>query len=72
MSQIVTNNRVYYRTYDVCKKAGISRSTLFRWMKTGVIKSDQSRDWRGWRLFSDEEVSQIVLKATEVIHPPDW
>ncbi len=41
---------IHYRTSEVYKKVGISRSTLMRWLKSGTIK-EPYRDRRGWRLF---------------------
>jgi len=56
---IEVNNQTYYRTVDVCRIVGISRSTLFRWFKDGVFKEAEYRDRRGWRLFTEEEVSRL-------------
>jgi len=47
------NGQTYYRTAEVCAKAGISRATLFRWLKAGVLKKTY-RDRRGWRMFTGE------------------
>ena len=47
---IEIEGQVYYRTSEACKKIGVSRATLFRWLKAGVL--DQHRkDRRGWRIF---------------------
>jgi DNA-binding transcriptional MerR regulator len=55
---VLINNETYYRTADVCRMVGISRNTLFRWIKVGVIKNE-TRDWRGWRLFTQSQVEQL-------------
>ena len=34
---VVINNQTYYRTAEVCRIVGISRNTLFRWLKEGVV-----------------------------------
>jgi DNA-binding transcriptional MerR regulator len=47
-----------YKTKDVCNIFDISRATLFRWEKEGLI-SGISRDWRNWRLYSDRAISEI-------------
>lgn len=59
------NSQVYYRTLEVCKMTGISRATLLRWLKAGII-SKLSRDTRGWRLFTEEDLSKIRAKAIKV------
>ena len=59
------NDQIYYRTADVCKKAGISRTTFFRWLKEGVLEDIALRDRRGWRLFSEDDVKRIMEEATK-------
>jgi DNA-binding transcriptional MerR regulator len=63
---VVVNDQTYYRTAEVCRMAGISRSTLFRWMKEGLVPDVEYRDWRGWRLFTAEQVQAIRLKTNYV------
>jgi DNA-binding transcriptional MerR regulator len=63
---VVVNDQTYYRTAEVCRIAGISRSTLFRWMKEGLVPDVEYRDWRGWRLFTAEQVQAIRLKTNYV------
>jgi len=63
---VVVNDQTYYRTAEVCRMAGISRSTLFRWMKEGLVPDVEYRDWRGWRLFTAEQVHAIRLKTNYV------
>ena len=47
-----------YKTNEVCEMFDISRATLFRWEREGVI-SGPPRDWRNWRLYTVENVEQI-------------
>jgi DNA-binding transcriptional MerR regulator len=47
-----------YKTNEVCEMFDISRATLFRWEREGVI-SGPPRDWRNWRLYTAENVEQI-------------
>ena len=58
----------YYRTAEVCHKVSISRSTLFRWLKEGVLGKAVHRDRRGWRLFTDEEVTILKNEANLITH----
>lgn len=63
---VVVNNQTYYRTAEVCRMAGISRSTLFRWLREGVVCDVAYRDWHGWRLFTTEQVDTIRTKTNYV------
>ena len=47
-----------YKTKDVCKIFDISKATLFRWEKEGLI-SNVGRDWRNWRLYSTHNIKEI-------------
>lgn len=63
---VMLDGESYYRTIEVCRIAGISRNTLFRWLKVGVIKEPERRDWRGWRLFSQYQVDCVKAKTSKV------
>jgi DNA-binding transcriptional MerR regulator len=47
-----------YKTMDICKRFDISKATLFRWEKEGLI-SNVGRDWRNWRLYSEQNMKEI-------------
>jgi predicted site-specific integrase-resolvase len=59
------NGKLYYRTAEVCVKAGISRATLFRWLKSGILEKSII-DRRGWRLFTDENIHAIQDEAIRI------
>jgi DNA-binding transcriptional MerR regulator len=59
---IEINGKTYYRTAEVCAKAGISRATLFRWLKAGVLKRT-FRDRRGWRMFTENDLHLMRAEA---------
>jgi excisionase family DNA binding protein len=62
---IEIDGQVYYRTSEACKKIGVSRATLFRWLKAGVL--DQHRkDRRGWRIFREEDLKKISAEASKI------
>jgi predicted site-specific integrase-resolvase len=63
---IVVNGQTYYRTADVCRMVGISRNTLFRWLKEGRVSDVEYRDCRGWRLFTATQVEAIRTKTNHV------
>lgn len=47
-----------YKTKDICTLFDISKATLFRWESEGRI-SNVGRDWRNWRLYSDQNIKEI-------------
>jgi predicted site-specific integrase-resolvase len=63
---VVINDQTYYRTAEVCRMVGISRNTLFRWLKEGIFSDVEYRDWRGWRLFTAAQVETIRTKTNHV------
>ena len=46
------------KTLDICQMFDISKSTLFRWEKEGLI-SNIGRDWRNWRIYSQTNLNEI-------------
>jgi DNA-binding transcriptional MerR regulator len=63
---VVINGQTYYRTGEVCQIIGISRNTLFRWLKEGLFSDIEYRDWRGWRLFTADQLDMIKMKTNHV------
>ena len=63
---VVINDKTYYRTAEVCRRIGISRNTLFRWLKEGAISDVEYRDCRGWRLFTPAQLETIRAKTNHV------
>jgi len=63
---VVINDQTYYRTAEVCRMIGISRNTLFRWLKEGIFSDVEYRDWRGWRLFTPAQLEIIRAKTSYV------
>lgn len=60
-------SRIYYRTAEACKIAGISRSTLLRWFRSGTLKDVIHRDRRGWRLFTQADIERIRYETEKTI-----
>ena len=56
----------YYRTAEDCRIIGISRNTLFRWMKDGKFGDREYRDWRGWRLFTIDQLNCIKAETNRI------
>jgi predicted site-specific integrase-resolvase len=64
---LIMNLQTYYRTAEVCQMVGISRNTLFRWLKRGLLGECERRDRNGWRLFTEDEVNSLRAKASQII-----
>jgi excisionase family DNA binding protein len=59
------SGEVYYTTSEVCKETGISRPTLFRWLRQGVLKEIR-KDRRGWRLFTEDDLNMIKTETGRI------
>ena len=59
------DGKVYYRTVEVCQRSGISRATLFRWLKAGILEKHY-KDRRGWRIFTEEDLNLIRAEAGKI------
>ena len=62
---IEIDGQKYYRTSEACAKAGVSRATLFRWLKAGILE-EPYRDRRGWRIFTKDNLSKIQAEARRI------
>ena len=60
---ITINRQTYYRTSETCQIAGISKATLARWLKAGIIEDAAHKDRRGWRLFTEDDINKIKAEA---------
>jgi DNA-binding transcriptional MerR regulator len=47
-----------FSTIEVCQLFDISKATLYRWEREGLI-SMPTRDWRNWRLYTPANVEEI-------------
>ncbi|MFC1874925.1 MerR family transcriptional regulator [Chloroflexota bacterium] len=63
---LVINQKTFYKTSEAAVMAGISRSTLLRWIDKGVIEDASYRDRRGWRLFTKADVKRIGAEANNI------
>ena len=63
---IIINGQTYYRTSEACCRAGVSRATLFRWIRTGILEDVVHRDRKGWRLFTGNDIERIKSEAMKV------
>lgn len=56
---VTIDGRTYYRTAEVYRQLGVTRNTLFRWLRKKHIGEAEHRDSRGWRLFAPEELDRL-------------
>jgi DNA-binding transcriptional MerR regulator len=57
--------QIYYKTSEACERARISKATLFRWLKSGVIRKAH-HDRRGRRLFTEDDMKIILAESDRV------
>jgi len=46
--------------------AGISRATLFRRFRVGIVDDIVRKDRKGWRLFTENDISKIKSEAIRI------
>lgn len=59
------NGQKFYTATEVCREVAISRPTLFRWLKRGVL-TKLHKDRRGWRMFTEDDLEKIQLEAGRI------
>ena len=64
MSREISGQK-YYTATEVCREVAISRPTLFRWLKRGVL-TRLHKDRRGWRMFTEDDLRKIRLEAVRI------
>ena len=62
---IEVNGELYYTTMETCQKTGISRATLSRWLRQGVLK-ELHKDRRGWRLFTEDDLNNLKVETVRI------
>jgi len=62
------NGHIYYRTAEVYRMVGISKNTLFRWLRNGILGENERRDRRGWRLFTKNEMERLKTETDRVVN----
>ena len=60
-------NKKFYRISEACALAGISRETFLRWVREGSFSDVKYRDFRGWRLFTDEDLARLKTKVGRIV-----
>lgn len=57
------DGNVYFRSMEVSEMTGVSKSTIHRWMREGIIPQARFRDRNGWVLFTEEDIDRIRAEA---------
>jgi excisionase family DNA binding protein len=52
------SRKTTYSTRQAAEMIGVSKNTLLNWFKNGKIP-EVSRDYNGWRIFTDEDIDRI-------------
>ncbi len=63
---VIISSQTYYRTTEACAMVGVSRSTLLRWLRSGILKDASHRDRRGWRLFTQADIKRIGAEVNKM------
>lgn len=58
IKQMAQKGKKRYKAIEICRLFDISKATLFRWERDGRI-SNVRRDWRNWRLYTNENIQKI-------------
>lgn len=63
---VILDGQTYYRAKETCHILGISKNTLFRWVKKGMLGVEEYRDWRGWRLFDQNQIDTLKTVTQKI------
>ncbi len=56
----------YFSTAQVAEKVGVSKKTLYLWLKKGVIP-EPDRDYKNHRLWTDDDIKRCVDFKNNVV-----
>lgn len=62
---IEVDGQLYYTTTETCEETGISRATLSRWLKQGILK-ELRKNRRGWRLFTEDDLNKLKAETGRI------
>lgn len=49
----------FYTTSEVAEKVGVSKKTLYSWLKKGII-DEPDRDYKNYRIWSEDHVTKCL------------
>jgi len=62
----MVNEKIYYRTVEICQIVAISKNIFFRWVNEGSFADAKNRDRRGWRLFTRADVDRLKVEVNRI------
>ncbi len=68
---VVIDGKTFYRTHEALRRIGISKATWFRWLKDNKVADVRHKDLRGWRLFTEDDITRIKKYAHTIRVLPD-
>ena len=57
------SGQTFFLMHEALERAGISRSTLLRWIREKKVEDSKYRDSNGWRLFTEQEIDTIKQRS---------
>lgn len=64
---IVLDGEEVYRIGEALERAGVSRSTYYRWIREGRINDTHYRDRNGRRVFTLEELENLCSRTQQLV-----
>ena len=61
----------YYRLQDILREVDRNKTTLIRWEQEGLIPK-ASKDSRGWRCYTKDQVDEIILRVHQTNYFRDF
>ena len=52
---------------EIAEKIGVATKTIIRWEKSGKIQKSK-RDWRGWRIYSENDLHELEEMVNSVYY----
>lgn len=59
-----------YSTKEAAERIGVHKDTLLDWLARGLVR-EPMRDRRNWRIWTDEEIQQVIVWNNQVKPGPD-
>ena len=59
------DGQLFHTTSETCEEIGISRATLSRWLKKGLLQK-LHKDRRGWRIFTEDDLDKIRAETRRI------
>lgn len=64
-------DRVVYPIGEALSRAGLSRATYFRWVRSGRISDTRFKDRNGRRVFTEDELARLTKLVDRLVSEPE-